>query len=64
MKFLIHTYGCQMNIHESEKIAGILEQLGNIDEWIDYLKRVIKAKIKDNVFFIICIFFLVNPNNE
>ena len=28
MKYYIHTYGCQMNIHESEKVAGILEQLG------------------------------------
>ncbi|MEG1710997.1 MAG: tRNA (N6-isopentenyl adenosine(37)-C2)-methylthiotransferase MiaB [Clostridia bacterium] len=24
-KYFIHTYGCQMNVHESEKIAGILE---------------------------------------
>lgn len=28
MQYLIKTYGCQMNIHESEKIAGILEKLG------------------------------------
>ena len=28
MYYLIKTYGCQMNIHESEKIAGILENLG------------------------------------
>lgn len=28
MHYLIKTYGCQMNIHESEKIAGILEKLG------------------------------------
>ncbi|MDE6188692.1 MAG: tRNA (N6-isopentenyl adenosine(37)-C2)-methylthiotransferase MiaB [Clostridia bacterium] len=27
-KYKIITYGCQMNIHESEKIAGILEDLG------------------------------------
>ena len=27
-KYKIVTYGCQMNIHESEKIAGILEDLG------------------------------------
>lgn len=27
-KYKIITYGCQMNIHESEKIAGILEYLG------------------------------------
>lgn len=28
--YLIKTYGCQMNIHESEKLAGILEDLGYI----------------------------------
>lgn len=28
MKYFIHTYGCQMNIHDSEKIAGVLESLG------------------------------------
>lgn len=27
-KYLIHTYGCQMNVHESEKLAGILEERG------------------------------------
>ncbi len=27
-KYFIITYGCQMNIHESEKIAGILTSLG------------------------------------
>lgn len=28
MKYYIHTYGCQMNVHESEKLAGILEEKG------------------------------------
>ena len=28
--YFIHTYGCQMNIHESEKLAGILESLGYV----------------------------------
>lgn len=27
MKYYIHTYGCQMNVHDSEKIAGILQEL-------------------------------------
>lgn len=27
-KFLIDTYGCQMNVHDSEVIAGILNKLG------------------------------------
>ena len=31
MKYFIHTYGCQMNIHDSEKIAGILENMGYVN---------------------------------
>lgn len=27
-KYMVVTYGCQMNVHDSETIAGILEQLG------------------------------------
>ena len=27
-KYLIKTYGCQMNIHESEKLAGVLQNAG------------------------------------
>ena len=27
-KFLIETYGCQMNVHDSERMAGLLEQAG------------------------------------
>ena len=27
-KYYIITYGCQMNLHESEKIAGILSSMG------------------------------------
>lgn len=30
MKYKIKTYGCQMNVHESEKIAGMLEQMGYV----------------------------------
>lgn len=29
-KYFIRTYGCQMNVHDSEEIAGILENLGFI----------------------------------
>src|SRR5574344_1072046 len=28
MKYFITTFGCQMNVHESEKLAGMLEELG------------------------------------
>ena len=31
-KYHIVTYGCQMNVHESEKIAGILRRLGYEEE--------------------------------
>ncbi len=32
MKYHIVTYGCQMNLHESEKIAGILQEKGYTEE--------------------------------
>ena len=28
MKYFIETYGCQMNVHDSERMAGLLEQSG------------------------------------
>ena len=28
LTYKIHTYGCQMNVHESEKLCGMLEELG------------------------------------
>src|SRR5215472_9662007 len=28
MKYLIETFGCQMNEHDSERMAGLLEQAG------------------------------------
>ena len=31
-KYYIVTYGCQMNVHESEKIAGILRRIGYEEE--------------------------------
>ena len=31
-KYYIVTYGCQMNVHESEKIAGILRRIGYAEE--------------------------------
>ena len=30
MFYYITTFGCQMNVHESEKIAGVLEKLGYV----------------------------------
>jgi len=36
-KYLIETFGCQMNVHDSERIAGLLEQAGfeAADEAVD-----------------------------
>src|SRR5687767_9857687 len=28
MKYFIETYGCQMNVHDSERMAGLLEAAG------------------------------------
>ena len=36
-KYLINTYGCQMNVHESEKIAGVLRDFG-YEETTDVLE--------------------------
>ena len=30
-KYFIETFGCQMNVHDSEKIAGMLVDLGYIE---------------------------------
>ena len=27
-KYFIETYGCQMNVHDSERMAGLLDQAG------------------------------------
>ena len=35
MNYYIKTFGCQMNVHESEKLAGMLNSLGykkSVDE--------------------------------
>ena len=29
-RYFIQTYGCQMNLHEAEKLAGMLEQMGYV----------------------------------
>ena len=44
--YYIETFGCQMNVHESEKIAGILEEKG--------LTRVSEALLSDVVVFNTC----------
>ncbi|MBQ8522601.1 MAG: tRNA (N6-isopentenyl adenosine(37)-C2)-methylthiotransferase MiaB [Clostridia bacterium] len=45
-KYNIVTFGCQMNVHESEKIAGILQDLG--------LTHIEKPEMADVVVFNTC----------
>ena len=39
-KYFITTYGCQLNVHESEKLAGVLEELG-----FTHTEQMAEAKI-------------------
>ena len=45
-KYFIYTYGCQMNVHESEKLAGMLETKG--------LKKAEKVDEADVIVFNTC----------
>lgn len=45
-KYNVVTYGCQMNVHESEKISGILQDLG--------LEPIDKPELADVVVFNTC----------
>ncbi len=47
-KYYIETFGCQMNVHESEKVAGILVNLG-------YVETKVRAEAKIIVFNTCCI---------
>lgn len=46
-KYFIVTYGCQMNVHESEKIAGILRRVG-------YVEEAVKKEDADIIVFNTC----------
>ena len=46
--YYIKTYGCQMNIHESEKLAGMLRSL-------DYIETLDMANADVIVFNTCCI---------
>ncbi len=47
MNYYIKTFGCQMNVHESEKLAGMLNSLG-------YEKSVDEPKDADIIIFNTC----------
>jgi len=49
LTFCVQTFGCQMNARDSEKLVGILEQVGYIeteDELAGYIAREIPTAIR------------------
>lgn len=61
MKYMVVTYGCQMNVHDSEKIAGICESLGmtpttdkNNADYIIFNTCCIREGAEDKAFSNIC----------
>lgn len=50
LKYKINTYGCQMNVHESEKIAAVLRKFGYLEEDSDNYDIVVfnTCCIRDN----------------
>ena len=40
-KYFINTYGCQMNVHESEKLAGILREHGYTEAFAQEVADII-----------------------
>ena len=42
-KYFIRTYGCQMNVHDSEEIASRLESLGaTVTDKLEELRNLVK----------------------
>ncbi len=37
--YTVETYGCQMNVHDSERIAGLLDEAGFIPARLRYTGR-------------------------
>ena len=57
MLYHIVTFGCQMNVHESEKLAGVLEKLGytntddpNVADVIVFNTCAIREGAQDRAF--------------
>ena len=56
-KYMVETYGCQMNEHDSEKISWILEEMGYIEtntigdcDLIIYNTCAVRKSAEDKVF--------------
>ena len=39
LTFCVTTFGCQMNARDSEKLTGILERIGYVEEWKSRMRR-------------------------
>ena len=48
-KYFLRTYGCQMNVHDSENISGIMEDLGYTKE--ENYEKLLTKKSSDEVKF-------------
>ena len=48
----VRTHGCQMNVHDSERIAGLLETAGYVD--VDSLPEAQRPEVADVVVFNTC----------
>ena len=48
--YQVRTYGCQMNVHDSERISGLLEDAGYVraetDEAIARLSRTLPDRLR------------------
>ena len=43
-KYYVETFGCQMNVHESEKVAGILVSMGYVETFERAQAKIIVFK--------------------
>ena len=41
MTYFVKTFGCQMNARDSEKLVGILEQIGYVEGTVPYVRMPI-----------------------
>ena len=47
-KYFIQVYGCQMNLHEAEKLAGMLEKMGYEKTQEPEIAGLFPIKLNDN----------------